>query len=75
MHDFTHVFFLHTLMYKQKFASIHFFISPTLVAAGWDSFSSVECAVLLWWRAPSVDHHGHILSMTRCHIIFDGDFN
>jgi hypothetical protein len=44
-----HVFSLHTLMYKQKFASLHFFISPSLVAVGWGSFAWVERAVLLWW--------------------------
>jgi hypothetical protein len=38
MHEFTHVFFLHMLMYKQKFTSLHFFVSPSLVAAGWSSF-------------------------------------
>jgi hypothetical protein len=75
MHEFTHMFFLHTSMYKNKFASLHFFVSPSMVTAGWGSFAWVECAVLLRRRAPSEDHHFHVLSGEGHRVIFDGGFN
>jgi hypothetical protein len=75
MHEFTHVFFLHMLMYKQKFAFLHFIVSPFLVAAGWGSFAWVEHAMLLRWRAPSEDHHDYIISGKGRRVVFDGGFN
>jgi hypothetical protein len=47
MHEFTHMFFLHTLMYKLKFVSLHFFVSLSLVIVGWGSFIWVDRTVIL----------------------------